>query len=91
MRGTWVATAALLASGPSQLVQSKVHTVTVGNGGFRYRPNTTYADVGDIIQFEFFPPNHSVIRAMYTDSPDCPGGYCNPVRCNSYISLICVG
>lgn len=60
-------------------VHSAVLEVTVGNAGFSYSPNTTRAKVGDIINFQFFPPNHSVIRAQYTDDPSCPGGYCNPV------------
>ena len=28
-------------------------------------PDTIEADVGDIITFQFFPPNHSVVRAEY--------------------------
>ncbi|KAF2099142.1 hypothetical protein NA57DRAFT_76374 [Rhizodiscina lignyota] len=74
-----------LASLALTQVRSAVHKVTVGNGGFRYFPNVTHAKVGDIITFEFFPTNHSVYRAVYTDSPDCPGGYCNPcVPANLY-------
>jgi plastocyanin len=56
----------------------KVHRVDVGIGGFAYSPNTTYADVGDIVQFVFYPTNHSVIRAEYSGSDLCGPGGCNP-------------
>src|ERR1700744_832972 len=57
---------------------AKVHRVNVGSGGFSYDPNTTYADVGDIVTFVFYPTNHSVIRAEYTGSDACGAGGCNP-------------
>jgi hypothetical protein len=55
-----------------------VHTVAVGNNGHRFNPNTTFANPGDIVVFQFFPTNHSVIRAEYTDSSVCGAGGCNP-------------
>jgi len=61
---------------------AKVHRVNVGSGGFSYDPNTTYADVGDIVTFVFYPTNHSVIRAEYTGSDACGAGGCNP--CTPY-------
>jgi len=42
-----------------------VHTVLVGPGGYRFEPNTTYAEPGDIVSFVFYPSNHSVVRAAY--------------------------
>ncbi|KAF2397176.1 hypothetical protein EJ06DRAFT_533357 [Trichodelitschia bisporula] len=56
----------------------KIHRINVGANGFMYDPNTTVADVGDLIVFEFYPTNHSVIRAEYTGSDACGGGGCNP-------------
>jgi len=53
---------------PSATSTSKAaatHTVSVGDGGFLFSPNTTYANVGDVIQFDFYPTNHSVVRAEY--------------------------
>lgn len=41
------------------------HTVKVGSGGFRFIPDTLNASVGDTIDFMFFPPDHSVIRAAF--------------------------
>ena len=31
----------------------------------RFVPNEITANVGDIISFQFFPPNHSVVRAEF--------------------------
>ncbi|KAF2187405.1 hypothetical protein K469DRAFT_569532 [Zopfia rhizophila CBS 207.26] len=42
------------------------HTIKVGSGDHKFRPEVTQAEVGDIIEFNFFPPNHSVVRAEYT-------------------------
>jgi plastocyanin len=53
---------------PSATSTSKAaatHTVSVGDGGFFFSPNTTYANVGDVVQFDFYPTNHSVVRAEY--------------------------
>ncbi|KAF2489414.1 hypothetical protein BU16DRAFT_421240, partial [Lophium mytilinum] len=35
------------------------------DGDHKFRPDVTQANVGDIIEFDFFPPNHSVVRAEY--------------------------
>ena len=42
-----------------------VHQVDVGNGNYQYSPQVTYAAVGDVVQFNFYPTNHSVTRAEY--------------------------
>jgi plastocyanin len=60
------------SSGPT------IHRVNVGIGGHSYDPNTTYAAEGDIVQFVFYPTNHSVIRAEYAGSDACGGSGCNP-------------
>ncbi|KAF2137400.1 uncharacterized protein K452DRAFT_312405 [Aplosporella prunicola CBS 121167] len=55
------------------------HTISVGAGGnHKMSPNTTTANVGDTIVFEFFPTNHSVIRSEYAGADNCPDGGCNP-------------
>lgn len=41
------------------------HTITVGQGGYEFRPNMTFAKTGDYLQFWFYPSNHSVVRAEY--------------------------
>ncbi|KAL9075643.1 MAG: hypothetical protein Q9161_001394 [Pseudevernia consocians] len=41
------------------------HVVTVGQELNQFDPDSLTANVGDVIQFQFFPPNHSVGRAEY--------------------------
>ncbi|TKA63306.1 hypothetical protein B0A49_13123 [Cryomyces minteri] len=60
----WTATATT-----SSAVQT--HTVTVGKGDNKFVPDVVLANAGDIIQYQFFPPNHSVARAEYL-SPYIP-------------------
>jgi plastocyanin len=43
----------------------QTHTINVGDGGNKFNPPITQAAVGDLIEFDFFPPNHSVVRAEY--------------------------
>jgi plastocyanin len=39
------------------------HTVEVGKGGHFFIPDVVQVNAGDIVQFDFFPTNHSVVRA----------------------------
>ncbi|KFY09873.1 hypothetical protein V491_07933 [Pseudogymnoascus sp. VKM F-3775] len=41
------------------------HTVAVGAAGLMYTPNTILANVKDVVEFRFYPQNHSVARAEY--------------------------
>ncbi|CAD6452140.1 c12dab74-874d-4bee-8431-555e9fafc929 [Sclerotinia trifoliorum] len=41
------------------------HVVSVGADGLNYTPRSLTANVGDIIEFRFYPLNHSVARAEY--------------------------
>ncbi|RMZ67089.1 extracellular serine-rich [Pyrenophora seminiperda CCB06] len=44
----------------------KVHTITAGAGGFKFTPQEiSNVSVGDIVTWEFFPPDHSVARAEF--------------------------
>jgi plastocyanin len=54
------------------------HTVFVGNSGNAYDPNTTYASPGDVVSFQFYPTNHSVVRGEYSGSEACGAAGCNP-------------
>lgn len=40
-------------------------TVSVGEGSNVFKPNVVQANIGDIIEFDFYPANHSVCRAEY--------------------------
>ena len=39
--------------------------IEVGKGERTFKPEIVQAAVGDIIEFRFFPVNHSVVRANY--------------------------
>jgi plastocyanin len=43
----------------------QTHTIAVGDGGNKFTPTITQAAVGDLIEFDFYPTNHSVVRAEY--------------------------
>lgn len=43
---------------------AQTYTVSVGID-HKFRPDVVQANAGDIIEFNFFPPNHSVVRAEY--------------------------
>jgi plastocyanin len=46
--------------------EARVHLVTAGKGGWQFEPaELTNVSIGDIITFEFYPPDHSVARADY--------------------------
>jgi plastocyanin len=58
---------------------AQIHTIRVGFAGSHiFDPPTTTADVGDLVVFEFFPTNHSVVRGEYTESKACRSSQCNP-------------
>ncbi|MCJ1484704.1 hypothetical protein MMC06_004877 [Schaereria dolodes] len=59
---------------------AKTITVSVGDGGkLLYVPSTVFADIGDEVQFEFYPQNHSVVQAAF-DAP------CQPISNNAFYS-----
>ncbi|KAL5402567.1 hypothetical protein PMIN03_010565 [Paraphaeosphaeria minitans] len=46
--------------------EPKIHLVKVGAGGFQFEPaELTNVSVGDVVTYEFYPPDHSVARAEY--------------------------
>lgn len=52
----------------TQTLATKVryHTVKAGAGGFHFEPaELTNVSVGDVVTFEFYPPDHSVARAEF--------------------------
>ena len=61
------------ASAPttSSFTPSNVKIIDVGENGLTFSPNTTTADIGDTIEFHFYPPQHSVAQSSF-DSPCVP-------------------
>ena len=45
--------------------EPQTHTIQVGLLDHKMRPETTEAAVGDFVEFDFYPLNHSVVRAEY--------------------------
>lgn len=57
-----------VAPGGVQAAPSTIptHTIAVGATGFNFSPNNlTNVAVGSIIEFNFYPGNHSVVRSAY--------------------------
>lgn len=77
-----ISTIVTSASGSSS-TSPTVHTVLVGNAGYRFQPNITYANPGDVVSFVFYPSNHSVIRAA-EGFPCVPYEYTYPGRTGFY-------
>ncbi|KAF1834022.1 hypothetical protein BDW02DRAFT_579891 [Decorospora gaudefroyi] len=44
---------------------AQTHTIQVGLADHKFKPEVTNANVGDTIEFAFYPVNHSVVRAEY--------------------------
>ncbi|ERF73383.1 hypothetical protein EPUS_07217 [Endocarpon pusillum Z07020] len=40
-------------------------TVAVSRGDHTFEPDVTLAEVGDYVEFQFYPTNHSIVRAAY--------------------------
>ncbi|TVY24857.1 Extracellular serine-rich protein [Lachnellula hyalina] len=61
------------ASAPttSSFTPSNVKIIDVGENGLTFSPNTTTADIGDTIEFHFYPAQHSVAQSSF-DSPCVP-------------------
>jgi plastocyanin len=41
------------------------HTVVAGLGGLRFDPDNVFAEIGDIVQWNFLPKNHSVAKSSF--------------------------
>lgn len=86
MQFTTVALAALSIASSALAASTTVHVVKVGNsnGTLAFSPNNVTAAVGDMVQFQFAPANHSVAQSTF-DQP------CAPVSQNSNVTGIFSG
>jgi plastocyanin len=51
---------------PTSSGEPTVHSIKAGAGGFKFTPQELHnVSVGDIVQWEFYPPDHSVARAEF--------------------------
>jgi plastocyanin len=54
------------SSPPTPSGTPKVHLIKAGAGGFKFTPQEIHdVAVGDIVSWEFYPPDHSVARAEF--------------------------
>ena len=56
---------------------AKTITIGVGEGGLVFKPESVTADVGDLLDFHFYPKNHSVVQGTFS-SP------CQPLAGGAY-------
>jgi len=70
----------------SALADITVHVVKVGNanGTLAYSPNNVVAAVGDMVQFQFAPANHTVTQSTF-DNP------CQPIALHSNVTGVFSG
>ena len=45
---------------------AKTIAVGVGEGGLVFNPESVTADVDDLLQFHFYPKNHSVVQGSFS-------------------------
>lgn len=63
---SFVAATALLASSASAATIS----IAVGESGLTFSPNSTTAAVGDVLEFTFYPKNHTVVQGAFNSPCD---------------------
>ena len=68
-------TAFLLAT--ASLAAASTIPVLVGKTGLTFEPNMIHANVGDVIEFQFYAKNHSVVAGDFTAGcrPASSGGF----------------
>lgn len=66
---TQTASGSIASSTPTSSSEPKVHLIKAGAGGFKFTPQEIHnVSVGDIVSWEFYPPDHSVARAEYNSA-----------------------
>lgn len=73
--------AASTASATATTSDPITQTIAVGLGGHVFSPNVVQLSKGNFVEFQFYPTNHSVIRAEYK-FPCIPyemTGECHPI------------
>ncbi|USP73494.1 uncharacterized protein yc1106_00768 [Curvularia clavata] len=65
--GAQIVTASTPSIQPSSTTSApaQTHTIQVGLADHKFKPETTEANIGDTVEFAFYPRNHSVVRAEY--------------------------
>ncbi|RDW95364.1 hypothetical protein BP5796_01127 [Coleophoma crateriformis] len=67
------------ATAAAAVASGSIQTVSVGEDGLVFTPNTLTAAVGSMVQFEFYPPSHSVAQSSF-ENP------CAPLNSSAFFS-----
>lgn len=70
---------ATLLLATAALTAANTIPVSVGKDGLTFSPNVIRANVGDVIEFRFWPRNHSVVAGDFTNA-------CRPAASNGFFS-----
>ena len=70
---------ALLLAGAGLAAAVTIIPVSVGKGGLTFAPNVIRAEVGDVIEFRYWPLNHSVVAGDFSNA-------CRPAAYNGFFS-----
>ncbi|KAF5679404.1 hypothetical protein FHETE_821 [Fusarium heterosporum] len=68
-----------MSASTTSTTETTTHTINVGAAGHKFTPNEIKADIGDIIEYRFYPDAHWVIRGDY-DNPCIPYEYVDTDR-----------
>jgi plastocyanin len=56
----------VLAAATASVAMAATHMVMVGESGLTFSPQMVTAAVGDVVEFQFYPKNHSVVAGDMT-------------------------
>ncbi len=74
MHFTTAAIASLVGAASAKTIK-----IDVGEGGLVFNPKNSKADMGDMLEFHFYPPQHSVVQGD-------PNKACSPVSSGGFYS-----
>lgn len=60
-----LASATLAIAAAATSASAATFQVEVGNGGLTFSPNTVTANVGDVVNFVYYPKNHTVTQSSF--------------------------
>ncbi|KAL2066729.1 hypothetical protein VTL71DRAFT_2801 [Oculimacula yallundae] len=72
-------TVAVAAASTAAAATGPIHVVKVGDGGLKFSPDSMKANVGDTVEFHFYPATHSVAQSSFA-AP------CAPLNGSSFFS-----
>lgn len=72
-------TTATASSTKSGSASSTTQSVDVGESGFTFNPDTIHVPAGGVVEFHFYPGDHSVVQAAFSNP-------CHPLSDTSFFS-----